>query len=103
MLIKCSTCGRRIPPGWLFLGLPWSKHRCAQCGTVFSGTILRFVLVSISTGLLGYVLFGVIKGKTDPLLLPLPLVLTLTVLFLNLPWQLKKVDAPSETVDRDTP
>jgi len=93
MLIKCSTCRERISLGWLFLGLPWSKYTCEKCGSVFAGTLFRLAMISISTGFLGYLLFGAIKGYVNPLLLPLPLVLTLVVLFLDLPMQVKKVDS----------
>jgi hypothetical protein len=44
---------------------------------------------------LGYVLFGAIKGRINILWLPLPLVLTLVILFLDLPMQIKKVDQPA--------
>jgi hypothetical protein len=50
-------------------------------------------MVSIATGVLGYVLIGVIKGKIDPVWLPIPLALTLAVLFLALPLQLKKIQS----------
>ena len=91
MLIKCSTCSDRISLGWLFLGLPWSKYTCTRCGSIFAGTLLRLLMISISTGILGYLLFGAIKGKINMLFLPLPLALTLAILFLNFPMQIKQV------------
>jgi len=91
MLIRCSTCRKRIPMGWLLLGMPWSKHTCARCGTVFSGTVIRTVLISISTGFLGYLLIGTIKGKISLFFVPPMLAVTLAFLFLNLPKQIKKV------------
>jgi DNA-directed RNA polymerase subunit RPC12/RpoP len=99
MVIKCSTCGERVSVGWLFLGLPWSKYTCVRCGSVVGGTLVRLVMISISTGLLGYVLFGAIKGRINILWLPLPLVLTLVILFLDLPMQIKKDDQPAKRSD----
>jgi len=101
MLIKCLTCGERISPVWLVLGMPWSKHTCSSCGSVYAGTFLRMLLISVSTGILGFVLFGAIKGNANPLILPLPLALTLAVLFLDFPMQIKKVDAPTQPSDDD--
>ena len=49
----------------------------------------------VSTGILGYVLFGAIKGRVNPLWLPLPLALTLAVLFLDLPLQVKRIETPA--------
>jgi hypothetical protein len=103
MLIKCSNCGERISIGWLVLGMPWSKYTCTRCGSVLAGTLARLIAVSISTGILGYVLIGVIKGKIDVLLLPLPLLLALAVLFLDLPSQVKLVEEAGETSDLESP
>jgi hypothetical protein len=83
--------------GWLFLGMPWSKHTCTQCGTVLAGTLLRLLLVSVSTGFLGYALFGAIKSNVSLLLLPPALVLTLVILFLDLPMQIRKVGDDDST------
>jgi hypothetical protein len=83
--------------GWLFLGMPWSKYTCTQCGSVLAGTFLRLALISVSTGFLGYALFGAIKGNVNPLLLPPALALTLVILFLNLPMQIKKVSDDGST------
>jgi hypothetical protein len=62
---------------WLTLGMPWSKYTCVRCGSVYAGTLLRLIMVSLCTGILGYVLIGVVKGKIDVLLLALPLAITL--------------------------
>ena len=97
MLIKCATCGKRISMKWLTLAMPWTKYTCEQCGLVYAGTLLRLLMISLSTGILGYVLIGVIKGKTGVLLLPLPLAVTLVVLYVNLPMQIKRVDVPAQT------
>ena len=91
MFIRCSTCGARVSKTWLFLGLPWSTYTCAQCGSVFSGTIVRFLMTSVAVGLLGYVLIRVLKGKMIPALLPLAIGLALVLLLVNLPGQIKKV------------
>jgi hypothetical protein len=96
MLIKCTTCGERISMKWLTLGMPWSKYTCAQCRSVYAGTLLRLIMVSLCTGVLGYVLIGVVKGKIDFWFLPLPLALTLAVLYLDLPKQIKKVGVPAQ-------
>lgn len=90
--MKCSTCQTRFSADWLILALPWSKYTCKQCGSVFAGTILRTLLTSIVVGVLGYVLFPVLKGKTSPLFL-LPLLAVALVLFLgDLPLLVKRVD-----------
>jgi hypothetical protein len=91
MLIRCPTCRNPIAKKWLVLAMPWSTYTCPQCGTVCAGTLFRLLIVSISTGVLGYLFIGVIKGKIDPIVLPLPLAVTLAVLFLDLPWQVKSV------------
>lgn len=91
--MRCSTCGTRVSNAWLFLGLPWSKYTCARCGSVFSGTVLRFVLTSTAVGLLGYVVMRVLKSKMNPALLPPVVALTLVLLLVNLPGQIKRVDA----------
>lgn len=91
MLMKCLTCGSRISTKWLFLALPWSNYRCDQCGSVFAGTISRFILNSVVIGILGYFVIQVIKSKMPPLIL-LPLTaLALVLLICDLPWQIKKV------------
>jgi hypothetical protein len=92
MLIKCSTCGVPISKGWLFLGFPWSLYTCSRCGAVYAGTLLRVLLLSVASGFLGYVLIGAIKGRTSPFLLVPALALTLILLFVNLPKQVKRVD-----------
>jgi asparagine N-glycosylation enzyme membrane subunit Stt3 len=102
MLIKCPTCREPVSKKWLALAMPWSKYTCGKCGSVCAGTFLRLLVVSISTGVLGYVLIGVIKGKIDPILLPLPLALTLAVLFLDLPLQIKRVNMPTESTDNES-
>jgi len=92
MMIKCTTCGKPISKGWLFLGLPWSTYTCTQCGSVFAGTFLRMMSIAFASGILGYVSVGVIKGKMNPIyLLPLG-ALTLILLFFNLPKQIKKIE-----------
>jgi len=101
MLIKCSTCGKRIPKGWLFRGLPWSKYTCAQCGSVFSGTILRTLLISIASGLLCYILIGALKGKINPVLLIPALAGTLILLFFDLPKQIKRIDQEVRSKDAE--
>jgi len=102
MRITCSTCGKRISSKWLILGMPWSRYTCTGCDSVYAGTLLRLVLVSISTGLLGYLLIGVVKGKMNPLVLPVPLALTLIVLFLNLPRQVTRIEMPPGSDDFTT-
>ena len=102
MLIKCTTCGERISMKWLTLGMPWSKYTCVQCGSVYAGTLLRLSIISISTGVLGYVLIGVIKGKTGIPFLPLLLAVTLAVLYLNFPGQIKRVDSPAQANDAES-
>jgi len=92
VLIKCLTCASRISKTWLFLGLPWSKYTRAQCGSMFSGTILRFVLNTIAVGVAEYFVIRVLKGMMTPFLL-LPLTALLLVLFfVHLPWQITKVE-----------
>lgn len=93
MLIKCPTCGKQIPMGWLFLGMPWSKYTCTECSSVYAGTHLRTLLIFISSGFLGYLLIGAIKGTANLLLLPLAMALTFMFLFVDLPMQIKRVDA----------
>jgi hypothetical protein len=102
MLIKCPTCREPVSKKWLVLSMPWSTFSCPGCGSVCSGTLLRLVLVSISTLVLGYVLIGVIKGKIGLIFLPLPLALTLAVLFLEFPLQIKTVDDPIDSSDSDS-
>lgn len=72
--------------------MPWSTHSCRRCGSVLAGTLLRLIVVSVCTGVLGYVLIAVIKGKLNPVVIPLPLILTLAVLFLRFPAQIKRVE-----------
>ena len=84
---------------WLFLGMPWSTYTCPQCGSIFAGTLLRTVLITVSSGFLGYVVVGVIKGKVNLFLLPPALVVTLVILFVNLPLQVKKVGERIEPND----
>ena len=91
MMISCSTCGARISTAWLFLGLPWSRYTCEQCGSVFAGTVLRFVLISIAVGVLGFVLIRVVKGWITPTALILPTGVALSLLLLRLPGQIRKV------------
>lgn len=91
MVVRCSTCGTRISAAWLFLGLPWSKYTCEQCGSVFAGTILRFALTSIAVGVLGFVLIRVVKGWMTPTALLLPVGVALALLLLRLPGQIRKV------------
>lgn len=90
MLIRCSTCGRRISPRWLFLGLPWSSYRCEGCGSVFEGTILRFALTSIAVGVLGILVISVIKGRATAVTLILPVIAVLALFLLPLPGQLRR-------------
>ena len=90
MVIKCLTCGSKISRTWLFLGLPWSRYTCSQCGSIFCGTIPRLVINSVAVGATGYFLIPAIKGKVSPFLL-LPLIgLALVLFFVDLPWQIKK-------------
>jgi hypothetical protein len=91
MLIKCPKCREPIAKKWLVLAMPWSTYTCPQCASVYAGTLFRLLTVSISTGALGYVLIGSIKGTIDPLLLPIPLAVALAVLFLDIPCQIKTV------------
>lgn len=86
---------------WLTLAMPWGKYKCARCGAIIAGTLLRLILVSLCTGVLGYVLIGVVKGKIDFWLLPLPLAVTLAVLFLDLPKQIKRVSVPAQADESD--
>ena len=97
MLIKCPTCRRPVSKKWLVLAMPWSTYTCPQCGSVSTGTLFRLLTVSASTLVLGYVLIGVIKGKIDAIFLPLPLLLTLAVIFLDFPGQMKSVKPASES------
>lgn len=91
MLMKCLKCSTRISTKWLILGLPWSKYKCIQCGSVFAGTILRFVQNTIVIGVVGFILLRVVKGKASPIILP-PIILISFILFLaNLPGQIKNV------------
>lgn len=92
MWIRCPTCRDPISKRWLVLAMPWSSYTCKECGTVCAGTVIRFLLVTISIGVLGYVLIPAVKGKTDLLWIPLPLALTLAVLFLDFPGQIKRVE-----------
>jgi len=87
---------------WLTLAMPWAKYTCVQCGSVFAGTRLRLLMISVSTGILGYVLIRVIKGKADALLLPLPLAAALIILYVNLPMQIKRVDVPAQKNDAES-
>ena len=75
--------------------MPWSKFTCTGCGSVYAGTLLRLVLISLSTGITGFVLIAVIKGKMNPLFLPPPIALTLAALFLDLPFQVRRVGGPT--------
>ena len=98
-MIKCSKCGSRISITWLFLGLPWSEYSCTRCGSIYAGTILRFVLNTIAIGVIGYFAIRMIKGRMTPLLMP-PMVGLILVLFLvNLPWQIKKVGDVTDSGD----
>jgi len=99
MLIKCPTCREPVSKKWLVLAMPWSTYTCPRCGSVSAGTLFRLLMVSICTLVLGYVLIGVIKAKIDPVHLPLPLLLTLAVLFLDFPWQIKNVKRASESIE----
>ena len=103
MLIKCSECGTPVPKGWLFLGLPWSKHKCPECGSVFAGTFLRSLYLAVATGFLGYFLIGAIKGKTNPLFVVPFVVVTLVVLFCDLPSQIKRIDSTQEPDGNGSP
>jgi hypothetical protein len=89
--ITCPTCREPVSKKWLLLAMPWSTHTCRRCGAVLAGTLLRLVAVSVCTGVLGYVLIAVIKGRLNPVVVPLPLILTLAVLFLGFPSQIKKI------------
>jgi len=91
MQIKCSTCGMRISKAWLLLGLPWSTYTCSRCGSTFAGTLLRMLMISLGTLFLGYIVIGVVKGKTSPYILAPALALVLVLLFVDLPKQLKRV------------
>jgi hypothetical protein len=99
MLIKCPTCRDAVSKKWLLLAMPSSTYTCPQCGSVSAGTLFRFLTVSVSTLVLGYVLIGVIKAKIDPIHLPLPFLLTLAVLFLDFPWQIKSVKRETESAE----
>jgi DNA-directed RNA polymerase subunit RPC12/RpoP len=99
VLIKCSTCGSRVSRRWLLLGLPWSKYRCVQCGSVFAATTLRFVLTSVAVGIVGYVLIRVVKGMMSPVLLIPAVGLTLLLLLVSSPWQIRKVGEAARSND----
>jgi hypothetical protein len=99
MLLKCTTCGARISARWLFLAMPWSRYTCTGCGSVFAGTPARLVLSSLAVFLLGYVVLGVIKRGTSPTLLLAALALTLAVLTLDLPLQLKRLNPTGSSDD----
>jgi len=90
-MIRCVTCGRRIAPRWLILGLPWSSYTCPDCGSVLGGTVLRFALTSVAVGALGIVVIGVIKGRMAPATLIPPLAFALAVFLLPLPRQIKRL------------
>jgi hypothetical protein len=100
MFLKCTTCGTRVAGRWLFLAMPWSEYTCAGCGTVFGGTILRLVMSSLAIFLLGYVVLGVVKRGTNPVLLLPTLALALAVLTLDLPLQLKKLNQTGSSDDQ---
>jgi hypothetical protein len=102
MLIRCPICRHPISKKWLVLAMPWSNYTRPQCGSVSAGTLFRLLIVSVSTGVLGYVLIGPLKGKIDPVFLPLPLVLALAVQFLDLPLQIKTVKKRTESKDHET-
>jgi hypothetical protein len=89
--ITCLTCREPVSKKWLLLAMPWSTYTCRRCDAVLAGTLLRLVAVSLCTGILGYVLIAVSKGKLDPVVIPLPLILTLAVLFLGFPAQIKEI------------
>jgi RimJ/RimL family protein N-acetyltransferase len=76
--------------------MPWSKYTCPRCGSVFAGTLRRTVLVSLATGVLGYIAIGSIPGNVNPLLLLPAAAVTLIVLFADLPQQIKKVGGAEE-------
>lgn len=98
MLLKCRTCGTRVSAKWLFLAMPWSRYACIRCGSVFAGTILRLALSSLAVFLLGFVVLGVVKRGTNPVLLMPALALALAVLTLDFPLQLKRID-PTGSAD----
>ena len=91
VFLVCPACGERIAKRWLFLALPWSTYTCARCDSVLAGTPLRLVLTSLAAGVVGYALIAVIKGRTGPVVLILPVVAALAIFVLRLPGQLKKV------------
>jgi hypothetical protein len=99
MLLRCTTCGERVSARWLLLAMPWSKYTCGRCGAVFAGTFVRLAISSLAVFLLGYVVLGVIKRGTNPALLLPALALVLVVLTLDLPAQLKKLDAAESADD----
>ena len=101
MLIKCPTCRKPVSKKWLVLAMPWSTSTCPQCGSVFAGTFFRLLTLSISALVVGFILIGVIKSKIDFVHLPLPLLLTLAVLFLDFPWQIKCVKRSGESTEGD--
>jgi predicted RNA-binding Zn-ribbon protein involved in translation (DUF1610 family) len=96
VLMKCPTCGTRVSRSWLLLGLPWSKHSCAECGSVLAGTILRFIQNSIAVGVIGVFIIRIVKGKTTPIILPLIIGLGLILFLFNLPGQIKTIRATTE-------
>jgi hypothetical protein len=59
------------------------------------------VLLSVSTGLSGYVVIGAIKGKVNPFLVAPPLMLTLVLLFLYLPGQISRVDQEARSTESE--
>jgi len=89
VLAACPICGTRVSTKWLLLGLPWSTYTCARCGSVLAGTLLRFVLSSLSVGVVSVVLLAVIKGRVSPAALAAPVVVALALLLLRLPWQIR--------------
>lgn len=50
------------------------------------------VMVSVASGVLGYVLIGALKSKVNPILLLPAAAVFLIVLFANLPKQIRRVE-----------
>jgi hypothetical protein len=90
--MKCTECDTRISITWLFLALPWSKYTCKKCGTIFAGTLFRFISITAEISLLGYLAIRSIKGRTSPIILLPLIVLGLMLILLDLPGQIKKVE-----------
>jgi hypothetical protein len=89
MMLRCPNCRTRVPVRWLMLAPPWGRHPCATCGSLISGTVLRTVVTSAVVFVLGILVIGAVKGRTNPLVLVPAVAVTLAVFLLDLPRQLK--------------